>query len=649
MIDHGTIERILDAAHIEQVVGEFVTLRRRGANYIACCPFHNEKTPSFSVSPSKGIYKCFGCGKAGNVVRFIMDHEQLSYVEALKYLGNKYNIPVDDQEETPQQAEDRLRRDSMMVVNAFAQQFYSQYLWENPMGQNIGLSYFRERGFTDASIKQFQLGYAPNGRDVFTKAARAAGYKDAFLTATGLTLHYEAQEGKPETFLDRYQDRVMFPIHSLSGRIIAFGGRTLRTDKQLAKYINSPESEIYVKSRSLYGIYFAKQHITRLQKCYLVEGYTDVISLVQAGVQNVVASSGTSLTGDQVRLIKRFAPKVTVLYDGDFAGIKASIRGIDMLLEEGLQVKAVLFPQGEDPDSFARSHSAQETQDFLDQHETDFIHFKIDIMSEDLKDPLQRANLVRDVMNSIAIVPDAITRSVYVEECSRQLDIEESLLSREVAKMRRKKVLQSKERAQRASQEPYYVPAPEDPAPVPVPEMGKPTKDRDLDQAEQDILYYLVKFGQTLWEDTGNTLANYIATELFNDDISLQDPLYLNLFNTYMSLTGDDAARHKQLLNMADELLVRQVMNILDNPHPINVKVLKDSLPVEESQLKEHVTKSLLVYKSRLVSKSCNLLTQQLHAAQIQGDTALMGQLMKQIKILTDVRLSFAKELNRLN
>lgn len=665
MIDHATIDRILEAAQIEQVIGEYVSLKRRGANYIACCPFHNEKTPSFSVSPSKGIFKCFGCGKAGNVVGFIMEHEQLSYVEALKFLGNKYHIPIDDEPETAEEAQNRMRRDSMLIVNDFAQKFYTQYLWEDPVGQSIGLSYFRERGFTDAIIHQFQLGYAPNKRDLLSNAALSAGYKLDYLTATGLSIHYPAQDGKRETTIDRYQDRVIFPIHSLSGRIIAFGGRTLRTDKSLAKYINSPESEVYIKSRSLYGIYFAKQHITRLQKCYLVEGYTDVISFVQAGIQNVVASSGTSLTTEQIRLIKRFTPLVTVLYDGDNAGIKASIRGIDMLLEEGLQVKVVRFPDGDDPDSFARTHSAKETQDFLDSKETDFIHFKIALMADEMADPLKRSGLIREVMTSIAIIPDAITRSVYIEECSRHLEIDEKLLTREVARLRKKSL---ERRFVGASSSASTIPAGAErfdhvPLPQETPEsFSEPSAEvtasqpngsgtssgiQELIQAERDILYYLIKFGQSALEET--TVATFIQSALAQDDLTFSNPFLETLYQLYFTLHGDDETRRKELINHNNTEVSLYVLNLLSNPHPLLVKSLRESLPVEESQLPQYVSKAVLVYKSMVVTRACTQLTYEIQRAQILGDAQLVADTIKKLQMMTTVRKSFAKELKRLN
>lgn len=663
MIDRQTIDRILAAAPIEQVIGEFVSLKRRGANYMACCPFHHEKTPSFSVSPSKGIYKCFGCGKAGNVVSFIMEHEQLSYVEALKYLGRKYGIPVEEKEEDAAAVAQRQRHESMVVVNTYARKFFSDYLWNDAMGAAVGLSYFRERGFNDVTICKFQLGYAPAVRDAFTKKALSDGYKIEFLTATGLSIAVE-REHQPTVYRDRFTDRVIFPIHSLSGRIIAFGGRSLKHDRNIAKYINSPESELYHKSRSLYGIYFAKQSITRLQKCYLVEGYTDVLSLWQAGIQNVVASSGTSLTTEQIRMIHRFSPRVTVLYDGDDAGIRASIRGIDMLLEEGLQVKVVRFPEGEDPDSFARSHSAQETADFLEQAEEDFIKFKIALMAgETAKDPLARARLIREVIQSIAVVPDAITRSVYVEECSTRLEVEEGLLSREVAKIRKKRML-SGYRFPRADQPPVSSP----PLPDAETDGAFPVKTgmqvsaetppegeaAFFEVSERDLLYYLIKFGQTYLSGSQNDfppvrVADYIDNELKADKLELQVPLYRQIYNLYFSVNEpDDECYQRFFINYENPEISRFVLNLLMESQPLTIKQYRDSIDPEEMHLSDWVNKALLVYKSKVTNRACEVLREQIKDAQTADDTVLMQQLIEQLGILLRVKNTFTKELNRL-
>lgn len=449
MIDQATIDRILDAAQIVDVVSEFVTLRRRGVNYIGLCPFHNEKTPSFSVSPSKGLCKCFSCGKGGNVVHFIMEHEQLSYNEALKWLARKYNIEVKERELTEEEKQASNLRESLFVVNQFASEYFQNVLYNVEEGQRIGMTYLRSRGFRDDIIKKFQLGYSTDNRDALARTAIEKGYKPEFLEKTGLC--YRKDDG---TLRDRFWGRVIFPVHTLSGKVVAFGGRVLNaaTKNVQMKYVNSPESEIYHKSRELYGIYFAKQAMVRQDRCFLVEGYTDVISMHQSGIENVVASSGTALTSDQIRLIHRFTNNITVLYDGDGAGIKASIRGIDMLLEEGMNVKVCLLPDGDDPDSFARKHNATEYQAYINDHEVDFIRFKTDLLIEEAgKDPIKKANLITSIVKSISVIPDSITRNVYIRECSEMLRMEERVLVNAVGKLKeqadenRKKEEQRKE------------------------------------------------------------------------------------------------------------------------------------------------------------------------------------------------------------
>ena len=434
MIDQATIDRILDTAQIVDVVSEFVTLRRRGVNYIGLCPFHNEKTPSFSVSPSKGLCKCFSCGKGGNVVHFIMEHEQLSYYEALKWLARKYNIEIKERELTAEERQASNLRESLFVVNQFAAEYFQNVLSNTEDGQRIGMTYLRSRGFRDDIIKKFQLGFSTDNRDALARAAIEKGYKPEFLEKTGLC--YRKDDG---TLRDRFWGRVIFPVHTLSGKVVAFGGRVLNaaTKNVQMKYVNSPESEIYHKSRELYGIYFAKQAIVRQDRCFLVEGYTDVISMHQSGIENVVASSGTALTSDQIRLIHRFTNNITVLYDGDGAGIKASIRGIDMLLEEGMNIKVCLLPDGDDPDSFARKHNATDYQAYINDHEVDFIRFKTDLLIEEAgKDPIKRVSLISSIVKSISVIPDSIVRSVYIRECSQMLGMEERILVEAVAKLK---------------------------------------------------------------------------------------------------------------------------------------------------------------------------------------------------------------------
>jgi DNA primase len=438
MINTATKELILDTSRIEEVVGDFVALKKRGSNLLGLCPFHNERTPSFTVSPAKGFFKCFGCGKAGDSVTFIMEHEHLTFPEALRYLANKYNITIEEEAPSPEYAEQQSFRESLFTVTTFAQDFYQDYLWNSEEGKAIGLTYFRERGFTDEIIRRFHLGFSPDKWDALTTAAATAGYQRELLEKTGLTI---VQENK---VYDRFRSRVMFPIHNLTGRVIAFGARILKTDPKSPKYLNSPETEIYIKSKNLYGISQAKKSIIAHDACYLVEGYTDVISMHQAGIENVVASSGTALTVEQIRLIGRYTRNVTVLYDGDAAGIKASLRGIDLILEEGMNVRVVLFPDGEDPDSYSRKVSTAELRDFLSSEAVDFISFKTKLLLADAQgDPIKKAALIRDIVETVARVPDAIARAAYIRHTSVLMEMEEKVLLNELNKILRSQIRKS--------------------------------------------------------------------------------------------------------------------------------------------------------------------------------------------------------------
>ena len=441
MIDHFTVERILDAAQIIDVVQEFVTLKKRGVNYLGLCPFHNEKTPSFTVSPAKGIFKCFGCGKGGNSVNFIMDHEHLSYPEALRYLAKKYSIEVQEREITIEEKQRQTERESMMVVTAYASRKFSEWLFHSDEGISVGLAYFTQRGFRDDILKKFDVGYSPEKSDTLSSAAMADGYRKEYLVKTGLSIE------KEERIFDRFYGRIIFPIHSLSGQVLGFGGRILRSDAKAAKYLNSPESDIYHKSKILYGIYQARKAIVQQDRCYLVEGYTDVLSVHEAGIENVVASSGTALTQEQVRLIKRFTQNITILYDGDEAGIKASLRGIDLVLEEGMNVRIVLLPAGEDPDSLSKKLSVSEFTKFLADHETDFIRFKAELLLKETdRDPVRRADAIRDIVRSIAVIPELITRTVFIKECSTIMGLSEAVLYNEVTKLLRQQQFRDRNR-----------------------------------------------------------------------------------------------------------------------------------------------------------------------------------------------------------
>jgi DNA primase len=529
MIDHATIERIIDAAEISDVVSDFVTLRRRGVNMLGLCPFHNEKTPSFTVSPAKGIFKCFGCGKGGNSVNFIMEHENLTYPEALKWLAKKYHIDVVEHEDTEEQKQLNDERESLMIVSGFAQKYFTRFLWEENEGRTIGLSYFRERSFRDDTLKKFEVGYAPDGKAPFTEAAQKEGYKMDFLEKAGLTIK------RDDWVRDRFAGRVMFPIHNLAGRVIAFGGRILKEDKNIAKYLNSPESEIYHKSKVVYGIFQAKREISKTDKCYLVEGYTDVLSMHQAGIENVVASSGTALTADQIRLIKRFTPNITIIYDGDQAGIKASLRGIDLVLEEGMNVKVLLLPDGEDPDSFAKKMGASGYQKYIIENETDFIQFKTRLLLKSTEnDPVAKAKLITDVIRSVAVIPDTITRSVYIRECSKLLDVNEEILYAEVQKQKRKqnddfKASEIREQTRKVARQP---------------EIPKEIKVDEFLEEELVFLRFLLKFCnlplfEIESEDTDEagliSVGQFMIDELEKDELISQNELFRIIFSDVKS------------------------------------------------------------------------------------------------------------------
>ena len=693
MIDRATVEKILDATEIVDVISDFVTLKRRGANYIACCPFHNEKTPSFSVSPSKGIFKCFGCGKAGSAVTFVMEHEQMTYPEALKYLARKYGIEVHEQEESAEDTADRLKRESMIAVSEFASKFYADALFNTAEGHSVGLSYFRQkRGFSDETIRKFGLGWSPSGRSFAGEPAAATlprtalqnGYKAEYLLSTGLCYEHGGE------LVDKFRERVIFPIHSLSGRVIAFGGRTLREDKTVAKYLNSPESDIYHKSRSLYGIYFAKSAIAREQKCYLVEGYTDVISMHQAGIENVTASSGTSLTTDQIRLIKRFTNNVTVLYDGDAAGIKASLRGINMLLEEGMIIKVVLLPDGEDPDSFARSHTRQEILDFLSEHETDFIEFKYDLLSSTIeRDPIRKAELIRDIIDTIAVIPDQIARSVYIEQCAQRLGMKEDVLFAEVARVRRKRIesgqfeqRRREEAETRARAAAAAVAEPSSEAETGVPGGTASAVVDDvalkpvplLEPAERELLYYLLKFGEYSLSFAENqvygaeapvlriTVAEYISAQLQDDDLTLQNPLYRRIYDLYFTYRaqlleedGSEAAVQPEVLqerlmrrfvNSEDPQVTTTVLDITVVKYEINVKeYLRSQIP-ERNTIDINVPKAVLVYKLKYVEHTCSQLMESLGHS---SDPSEQQEVMHRLKLLLQIKNVLVKDLNRIS
>lgn len=540
MISRNTIDKIYQAAIIEDVVGEFVHLKRSGSAYKGLSPFANEKTPSFFVVPAKGIYKDFSSGKGGNVVDFLMQHEKLSYPEALRWLAGKYQIEIEEDQQSEEQQQEKSEREQLSIVSEFAAKYFQEQMLESDEGKAIGLSYFHERGFRDDILQKFQLGYCPDRWDAMTKAALEGQYPLEYLIKAGLT---REREGAPYDF---FRGRVMFPIHNISGKVIAFGGRTLKAEKEIAKYFNSPESELYVKSNVLYGLHLAKNAIVKNDMCYLVEGYTDVVSMHQAGVENVVSSSGTSLTEGQIRLIRRYTPNITILYDGDSAGIKASFRGIDMILKEGMNVRVLLFPDGDDPDSFARKHSSTEIQEFIRSNAKDFITFKTSLLIEDAgNDPVKRSALIRGIVDSIALIPDGITRSVYVQECSRLLNIQEQVLLTEL-----NKVIVTNYKKENKS-------APQEDIPIlsEMPVDGVP--DADIKQEfslyyqEKDLIRLLLNYGEkpieiSLINEDGHeekhnvSVAEYLVANIEQDDIQLETEVYSNIFKEYIEFIGRD-------------------------------------------------------------------------------------------------------------
>jgi DNA primase len=681
MIPQETVNKILDSAQIVDVVGDFVTLKKRGANHIACCPFHNEKTPSFSVSASKGIYKCFGCGKSGTAVGFVMEHENMSYTEALKYLAKKYHIEVVEKEETAEEIAQRQRHESLMLVSEFAGKFFRESM-DTPEGQNIAYQYFRSRGLEDATIRNYGLGWAPLSRKALSEAARAAGYKEEFLIETGLSIKYD--DGR---LVDRFYDRVIFPIHSVSGRVIAFGGRTLKTDKSVAKYVNSPETEIYVKSRSLYGIYFAKNEISRQDRCILVEGYLDVLSMHQLGIKNVVASSGTSLTVEQVRLIKKFTNNITIIYDGDGAGIKAALRGIGLVLKEGMNVKIVLLPDGQDPDDFAKKHSLEEVQDHIAQNEQDFINFKTDLLlGEAGNDPIKRANLINDIADTIALIPDAVIRAVYVRTCADRFEIDERIMADRVSKTRTDMIVADEKQRERERQR---MAAPQQdmggmdvPPPMPddyypgeygAPEMDVPVQmppvaviqegpivinEPYLAPCEKELLGFILEEGCTeLQFDVDSkyyvageeiNVAEFIDGTLAEDEEDFVNQSYRKVYEEYFRMYDEGLTQQQmqsRLLNSMDTEIAAVAKELLIEKYRITVKNYEQSLTATSTRLVQYIPKTLLAYQCKKVELILMGLTAELTA---EHDPDRQIEILAKISDYNRARTRLNNELGRV-
>ena len=678
------MQRILDTANIVEVVSDFVHLRRRGANYIGLCPFHSERTPSFSVSPSRGICKCFSCGKGGSPVNFIMEHEQLTYWEALRWLANKYHIEIQEHDITDDERREMNDRQGMMAANDFAMAHFEHNMQDTADGREIGLAYFRERGINDWAIKRFHLGYSLDKRNDLLNAAKEAGLNEKYLVDTGLCIRTDRGD-----LYDRFKARVMYPVFTISGKVVAFGGRTLRKDKEVAKYVNSPESLIYSKSRELYGLYQAKQAIVKKDKCILVEGYMDVISMHQQGVENVVASSGTALTPGQIRMIHRFTNNMTVLYDGDAAGIKASIRGIDMLLEEGMNVKVCLLPDGDDPDSFARKHNSTEFQAFISEHETDFIRFKTNLLLEDAgKDPIKRAELIGNLVQSISVIPEAIVRDVYIKECAQLLHIEDKLLVSEVAKRREtqaEKRAEQTERdrriAERAASMPQgeqvgNMPAPNGDVPLPpeiaeagytespfppqednyasfIPQEGK--EGQEFYKFERLILQAVVRYGEkvmcNLTDEEGNeipvTVIEYVVNDLKEDDLAFHNPLHRQMLSeaaAHMHDSGFIAERY--FLAHPDPIISKLSVDLINVRYQLSKYHSKSQkIVTDEERLYELVPMLMINFKYAIVTEELKHMLYALQDPALAHDNEKCDSLMQRYNELRTVQSIMAKRL----
>ena len=655
MIDSHTVDRIYAAADIVDIISDYVTLKKKGVNYQACCPFHNEKTPSFVVSPSKGVYKCFGCGKGGNAVTFVMEHEGVSYPEALKIVAKRYGIEIQEREQTEEDVRRNNDRESMFALNGWAAEYFAKYMLSSTEGRSVGLSYFaQKRGFTEATIRKFGLGFCSSEGNAMTMAALSAGYKQEFLTSTGLSLVREG-DGK---LRDRFRDRVIFPVHNISGRVVAFGGRTLRTDKSVAKYQNSPESEIYSKKRELYGLYFAKKAIQQQDYAIMVEGYTDVISMHQAGVENVVASSGTSLTTEQIQLLHRFTRNITVIYDGDSAGIHASLRGIDMILKEGMNVRVVLLPPEHDPDSFARAHTADQVREYIRENEEDFLTFKAKLMLADAgKDPIKRSAVISDMVQSIVQIPDSIQRSVYIKDCARIMDVDENVLVSEVARKRVQQAGGGREAADFMRRQQSQI---QQERKVEV-EITKPTvAGSSVEALEYELVKYLLKSGHLNYEimEGKNIVGVNIADEIFynldEDKISFLNPVYQKILDTYREqwkqLGVGVKVPERHFINHIDPDVCNMSVDILtsdDNLVPSKLWQQKDvHVESEVEMLSNGVPKAIMLYRSKIIERLIKELTQRLDDSDLSDDDQI--DIVRRLDELNNAKTAISHKSQRL-
>lgn len=651
MIPRETIDRVFAAAKIEEVVGDYVTLHRRGANLIGLCPFHNEKTGSFTVSPSKGIYKCFGCGKSGHAIGFVMEIEQCSFVEAVKQVGRKYHIEVQERELSAEEQQRQDDRESMFVVNDFCNRWFQSQLWDTPDGQAIGLSYFRERGLRDDIIRKFQLGYSPEKGGPLAQALKKQGFVEKYIvnnpdTKIGTGVCGKSEDGR---IYDRFRDRVMFPIHTVSGKTVAFAGRIMKKKENVGKYVNSPDSLIYSKTNELYGLFLAKQAISRQDLCYLVEGQMDVISMHQSGIENVVASGGTALTKPQIRLIKRFTSNITVLYDGDAAGIHAALRGIDMFLEEGFNVKVVLLPDGEDPDSYAQSHNASDFIEYIQSHQTDFIRFKSTLLREEAGgDPQKRANLIKDITQSIAQIPDMITRQVYIKDSADKLMINEQLLTREVIRLRRNKATEAEKQREEQERMAAFAEDAEQASPIAGSAPQPSKKQIKLAENYRNLLQVIVRHGEkTLYVSADGQpvqVGEYILAQLSADGISAPDALCQTVADEYLAHCHDTGFvaetffkfhPNPAVSSLAVDLIAdRYQLSQIYSKQSISDNVVREVKPEEPAeQLDKLVGRLLLEIKLTVIELRLDEVEQQLKTdsdwEQKKAQLAVQSQLLE--------------------
>jgi DNA primase len=648
MIPQATIDKVHEAARVEEIIQDFIALKKRGANYIANCPFHNEKTPSFVVSPAKGLFKCFGCGVGGDGVNFVMRHEHLNYFDAIRWVARKYNIEVEEVQLTPEQIAQQNERETLYVVMSFAQAQFTKYMNETDEGRSIGLSYFRQRGFNQTTIEKFSLGFSPDNSHFLVDLAKSNKYDLKYLVQTGLVKEREGGD-----HFDFFRDRVIFPVHNMTGRIIAFGARTLKTDKKIPKYLNSPETEIYHKSKTLYGLFQAKRSIIQKDVCYLVEGYTDVISMHQAGIENVVASSGTSLTTDQIRLIKRFTNNITILYDGDAAGIKASFRGIDMILEEGCNVKVVLFPDGDDPDSYSKKVSYEELQQYIDSASQDFMLFKTNILLKDAdKDPIKKAELIKDIVHSISLIPDSIKRSIYIKECSSIFDLPEQTLifelNRELRKTQAHKTGARVQEFPEAETSPLVVQTPK-------------VEYSEIYYQEKELIYLLLNYADYLIPleiavDENHTeiiklsAAEIVFYQLELDGIVLEYETFAGIYNQYYQKFIEEGItpQPRDLLKNENMEMQQTVTELISNPYELSAKWAEKHRIYTTSELdhlEKKVVNALLSFKQKKVEQMILRLQDRLKTV---NEEETINHILMELKELLEMKMVFAGRLGRV-